>query len=53
VFAIPALIVVFLLVPSALLALASGAPVLALIPAAVALTVLGIADIQRRARSSP
>lgn len=48
VFAIPGLIVVFLLVPSALLALASGVPGLALIPAAVALAVLGVADIQRR-----
>jgi uncharacterized membrane protein YdbT with pleckstrin-like domain len=48
VFAIPALIVVVLLMPSALLALASGAPALALIPAGMALAVLGIADIQRR-----
>jgi uncharacterized membrane protein YdbT with pleckstrin-like domain len=48
VFAIPGVIVVFLLVPSALLARASGAPGLALIPAAVALAVLGVADIQRR-----
>ncbi len=48
VFAIPALIVVFLLAPSALFALASGEPGLALVPAGMALALLGVADIQRR-----
>jgi uncharacterized membrane protein YdbT with pleckstrin-like domain len=48
VYALPGLIVLFLLLPSALLALASGVPALALIPAGVAIVVLGVADIQRR-----